>query len=347
MKNRESKTGIVKDWRYLDHNMGPFHVETPQRLRAIYQLLEEEKPFNLQEIMPRPAEEEEIAWVHSKEYIQRVKSTRGKERVMLDPDTSTSAKSYETALLAAGGVMAAVDQIMDGAIDNGFALIRPPGHHAEASRAMGFCLFNNIAIAAEYLRKKHGLEKIFILDWDLHHGNGTQHSFYSRRDIFYASIHQFPFYPGTGHWRESGEGQGDGYTLNVPLLAGKGDGDYLYILHHIICPVLNLFQPDFILVSAGFDIYVSDPLGGMEVTLDGFGAMTHRLMEAAAHTCDSRLLMVLEGGYDIPGQAAAVKEVLRHLSRSSARPDIRPESSHYLIREIDPVFKEHRKYWDI
>ena len=347
MNKPQIKTGIVKDRRYLEHDMGPFHVESPQRLEAIYTLLENETPFPLEEIVPRSAEENEIAWIHTENYIRTVKATKGKERVMLDPDTSTSPKSYETALLAAGGVLTAVDRVMDGTINNGFALIRPPGHHAEASRAMGFCLFNNIAIAAEYLKRKYRLGRIFIFDWDLHHGNGTQHSFYDRSDVFYASAHQFPFYPGTGHWRETGEGKGEGFTLNVPLLPGKGDQDYLFILHHIIAPVLDLYKPDFILVSAGFDIYAGDPLGGMEVSTKGFGALTQRLMDAAAHACDSRLLIILEGGYDYPGQAAGVKEVLKHLSGRSGKEEIRPDSSVYLDRELAPVFKSSRRYWDI
>jgi acetoin utilization deacetylase AcuC-like enzyme len=340
------KTGIVKDRRYLDHTMGPFHVESPQRLEAIYALLEEGSS-HLRTIEPRSATEEEIGRIHTEEYIRTLKSTEGKDRVILDPDTSTSADSYQTALLAAGGVLAAADEILEGTIRNGFALIRPPGHHAEAHRAMGFCLFNNIAVAAEYLRNRHGLERIFIMDWDLHHGNGTQHSFYGRSDVLYSSTHQFPFYPGTGHRRETGEGKGEGYTVNIPLLGGKGDGDYLTILTDIIRPIILSYRPDFILVSAGFDIYIGDPLGGMEVGVAGFGAMTRLLMEAAAAVCGDRLLFILEGGYHIQGQAASVMEVLSQLSGKAEKPDIRPESSLYLDRELGPVRHIQKQFWNL
>ena len=340
------KTGVVWDRRYLDHTMGPFHVESPLRLEAIYDHIEEGFS-HLHTIEPRCATEEEIGRIHTAEYIGTLKSTAGKDRVVLDPDTSTSAKSYQTALLAAGGVLAAADEIMNGTISNGFALIRPPGHHAEAHRAMGFCLFNNIAVAAEHLRNRYGLERIFIMDWDLHHGNGTQHSFYSRKDVLYSSTHQFPFYPGTGHRRETGEGEGEGFTVNVPLLGSKGDGDYLTILTDIIRPIILSYNPDFILVSAGFDIYAGDPLGGMEVSIEGFGAMTHLLMEAAATVCGNKLLLILEGGYHIQGQAASVMEVLRHLSGEGEKPDIRPETSLYLERELNPVVEIQSRYWNL
>jgi acetoin utilization deacetylase AcuC-like enzyme len=345
IKGDAMKTGIVKDRRYLDHNMGPFHVESPQRLEAIYNLLETD-PTPVRAIEPRPASEEEIGWVHTEDYISTIRSTAGKQRVILDPDTSTSALSYETALLAAGGVLAAVDEIMAGRIDNGFALIRPPGHHAEAGRAMGFCLFNNIAIAAEYLLRKHGLGRVFIMDWDLHHGNGTQHTFYGRKDVLYASTHQFPFYPGTGHWRETGEGEGKGYTLNIPLKAGKGDGDYLALLGDIVRPVIQNYRPDFILVSAGFDIYAGDPLGGMEVSIGGFGAITDLLVQSA-EICGGRLLHVLEGGYHIQAQAEAVLEVLRRLNGSAEDPGIKALPSPPLERELEMVVEVHRRHWNL
>jgi acetoin utilization deacetylase AcuC-like enzyme len=346
MKKIGTKTGIVRDRRYLDHSMGPFHVESPERLEAIYALLEKDSS-HLHTIIPRTATEEEIGRIHTLEYIQTVRSTAGRDRVILDPDTSTSAKSYDTALLAAGGVLAAADGILDGTIHNGFALIRPPGHHAEAGRAMGFCLFNNIAVAAEHLRQKHRLERIFILDWDLHHGNGTQHSFYDRRDVLYASTHQFPLYPGTGHGRETGQGEGMGYTINIPLMAGKGDGDYLAILDSLILPVILSYKPDFILVSAGFDLYADDPLGGMEVSVEGFGAMTRLLMEAASEVCRDRLLIILEGGYHIQGQAMGVEAVLNQLSDKAGRPDINPHFSHSLTKELEPVIETHHPFWDL
>lgn len=341
------RTGIVKDWRYKEHNMGAFHVESPQRIEAIYQMVEKEISFPLMEIEPRPATEEEIQMVHSPSYVNIIKETSGQERVHLDPDTATSSRSYEVALLAAGGLLKAVDLIMEGKLQNGFALVRPPGHHAEAARAAGFCLFNNIAIGAEYLIKNYGLKRILIIDWDLHHGNGTQHSFWDRADVLYFSTHQFPHYPGTGYWNETGQGTGDGFTVNVPLSAGKGDEDYLYIYRKILSPIATTYKPEFILVSAGFDIYRADPLGGMEVSEEGFGSLTSELLALAHDFSDDRILFTLEGGYDLQGLREGVKQVLFQLSGEAKKPEIEEKVSSAAERELKPVFETQRKYWKI
>ncbi len=341
------KTGIVKDWRYMEHDMGAFHVESPKRIEAIYRMVEGEISFPYLEIEPRLAEEEEIEMVHSPSYVHAIKETSGKERVILDPDTIASARSYEVALLAAGGLLKAIDSVMSGEIQNAFALIRPPGHHAEASRAMGFCLFNNVAIAAEYLRKKYGLQRILIVDWDLHHGNGTQHSFYDRDDILYFSTHQFPHYPGTGYWDETGRGAGEGFTVNVPLSSGKGDEDYLFIYKNILSPISNSYKPEFILASAGFDIYKNDPLGGMRVSESGFGAMTSTLISLAHNTCQDRLVFTLEGGYDLQGLQQGVKHVLLHLGGEGEKPDIGVKISPSTEMELAPVYETQKKFWKI
>jgi acetoin utilization deacetylase AcuC-like enzyme len=340
-------TGIVKDWRYLEHDMGAFHVESPRRLEIIYKMLEAEITFPLLEIEPRPATGEEIQMIHSPSYVNLIKDTSGKERVSLDPDTSTSARSYEVSLLAAGGLLKATDLAMEGKIQNGFALVRPPGHHAEASRAMGFCLFNNIAIAAEYLIEKHAIKRILIVDWDLHHGNGTQHSFYDRDDVLYFSTHQFPHYPGTGYWNETGQGKGEGFTVNVPLRAGKGDQDYLFIFKKILSPIAAEYKPEFILVSAGFDIYRGDPLGGMEVTEAGFGALTSELLSFAHDSSQERILFTLEGGYDPQGLREGVKHVLLHLSGEREKPNIEEQISSVTERELAPVFETQKQYWKL
>ncbi len=341
------RTGIVKDRRYMEHNMGAFHVESSQRIEAINQMVEKEISFPLLEIEPRPATEEEIQMVHSPSYVNLIKETSGQERVHLDPDTATSSRSYEVALLAAGGLLKAADLIMEGKIQNGFALVRPPGHHAEATRAAGFCLFNNVAIGAEYLKKKYGLKRILIIDWDLHHGNGTQHSFYTREDILYFSTHQFPHYPGTGHWNEIGQGKGEGFTVNVPLTAGKGDADYLYIYSKILPPIAAVFKPDFILVSAGFDIYREDPLGGMEVSAEGFGALTSELLALARDFSEKRILFTLEGGYDLQGLREGVKHVLSQLSGEAKKPEREEQISSATARELAPVLESQKKYWNI
>jgi len=341
------KTGIIKDKRYMEHNMGDFHPESPQRLEAIYRMIEKDISFPLIEIEPREASEEEIEYIHTPDYFKMVKATSGKPREMLDPDTSTCSRSFDVALLAAGGLLNAADHIMQGKIQNGFAFIRPPGHHAEASRAMGFCLFNNIAVAAEYLKRKYNQKRILIFDWDLHHGNGTQHSFYDRKDVLYVSTHQYPHYPGTGRWDEIGTGKGEGFTVNVPLSAGKTNEDYLYLLDKVIAPVIKGYKPEFILISAGFDIYYGDPLGGMRITAQGFGAMAARLLELASIFSGNKILFALEGGYNLEGLQEGCREVLTQLAGKGEKPDIKASPSQDLISEIAPVFEIHKEYWEL
>lgn len=333
------KTGIVRHRIYLEHNMGPHHPESPKRLEAIYRMIDGNPSGERVEIEPREASREEILRVHTENYFDRVAATAGKARTILDTDTSTSARSFQAALMAAGGVLNALDAVMEERIRNGFALVRPPGHHAEASQAMGFCIFNNIAIGAEHLLRNHGLKRVFIMDWDLHHGNGTQHSFEERQDVFYSSTHQWPFYPGSGHWRETGRGPGEGFTLNVPMTPGKTDDDYLSVLDRVISPAARRFHPDFILASAGFDIYERDPLGGMKVTLDGFGHIAGMLKELAEELCGGRILLVLEGGYHVEAQAAGVLRILGRLERgdSPPLPDLNPSPA--LLDEIQPVLR--------
>jgi acetoin utilization deacetylase AcuC-like enzyme len=340
-------TGIVKDLRYLAHDMGAYHVESPQRLVTIYKMIEGEIDFPLALIEPRLATEQEVGYVHHPAYVQFIKQTAGKERVFLDPDTSTSARSFETALLAAGGLLKAADSIMEGKIRNGFALVRPPGHHAEADHAKGFCIFNNVAVAAEYLLRKHGLKRILIADWDLHHGNGTQNAFYSRNDVLYFSTHQFPYYPGSGYWDEIGEGAGQGFTVNVPLSSGKTDEDYLFIYKNILGPMAAAYKPEFILVSAGFDTHAGDPLGGMMVTGEGFGALAAVLLSMAGEQAQGRILFTLEGGYSPEGLADGVHEVLMQLAAKKIPPAIKADVSVAARKEISPVIDIQKDYWPL
>ncbi|HOJ43758.1 MAG TPA: histone deacetylase, partial [Syntrophorhabdaceae bacterium] len=255
------KTGIVREDIYMEHVMDFYHPESPERLRRIYAMLEDLGSENIERIPARDATHEEIAYVHDKSYIESISATKGKS-VRLDPDTSTSPKSYEAAIKAAGGLLSLIDAVMEGKVDNGFALIRPPGHHAERNRAMGFCLFNNIAIGARYLENRHNLKRIVIVDFDLHHGNGTQHSFYRDATVLYFSTHQYPYYPGTGWIDETGEGEGRGYTVNVPFSYGMDDDDYMYAFKEVLVPIIEMYKPEIILVSAGFDAHYDDPLGG-------------------------------------------------------------------------------------
>jgi acetoin utilization deacetylase AcuC-like enzyme len=344
---KRSRTGIVRDERYLDHFPGPGHVESPERLEAIYALLDRNFDAPVERIEARFATPEEIAAVHAPEYVSFLAGTAARPFTALDPDTSASSRSYETALLAAGGAMAAADAVMDGRVRNAFALVRPPGHHAERGRAMGFCLFNNIAVAAEHLLRRRGLRRVLIADWDAHHGNGTQHAFYERRDVLYFSTHRYPFYPGTGSWREAGAGDGEGFTVNVPLGPERGDEDYRFIYRNILGPVSRAYAPDFILVSAGFDIFRLDPLGGMSVSVEGFAALTDELMAIAEESCGGKLLLVLEGGYDLDGQARSVGEVIRRLAGIRPAPDIPARASPALERELAPVFEVQGDYWPL
>jgi len=308
-------TGIVRDPVYLMHDMGVYHPESPERLAAIYRMIDEEgSSLNLMEIAPRDAEHEELAAVHDPRYVDQIAGTAGREDTFLDPDTTACPHSWSAAVRAVGGLFSLVDAVMEGRIRNGFALVRPPGHHAERRRAMGFCLFNNIALAANYARAKHGLERVAIVDWDLHHGNGTQNTFYEDPAVLFISTHQYPHYPGSGGVREAGHGIGQGYTVNIPLPAGCGDSEYLAAFHVAVAPILEAFAPQLILVSAGFDAHRRDPLGGMNLTEDGYEQMLQILMHMAAELCSDRLILTLEGGYHLGALVDSIQRVLLGLS---------------------------------
>jgi len=342
-----ARTGIVADPRYLDHDMGAFHVESPLRMQAILDMLEDHPHPDRVDIAPRPAGEEEIRRVHNQGYFLTVRHTAGQEHVALDTDTLTSPRSFETALLAAGGLIELTDKILDGTVRNGFAAVRPPGHHAEAGRAMGFCLFNNAAVAAEHLIRVRGLKRILILDWDLHHGNGTQNTFLHRRDVLYFSIHQAPLFPGTGFWAETGIDEGEGFNLNLPFSPGKTDEDYLFAARELLGPVVEAFQPDFLLVSAGFDIAATDPLGGMEISSAGFGALTREIRDLADRCCEGRVAHVLEGGYDLPALRRGLDRVLQVLSGHDEASGIEAEASPLARKEIEPAARLWRKWWPL
>ena len=307
------KTGVIYNGDYLKHETGA-HPERKERLMAAMNVLEANGALpRLVKIEPLRASVEEIAYVHESHYIDNVRILCENGGGQLDMDTPVSPRSYEVALLAAGGVMSAADAVLKGTVNNAFALVRPPGHHAERDQGMGFCLFNNVAIAARNLQVKHGLRKVLIVDWDLHHGNGTQSAFYSDSSVLYFSTHQSPAYPGTGMIREVGEGKGEGYTINVPLSLGKGDSDYLYVFEEILIPVARQFKPEFILISAGQDIHFDDPLGSMLVSARGFGALAGAVKRLAGETCDGRVVAALEGGYSLEGLSYAVLSIFNVL----------------------------------
>lgn len=309
-----AKTGHVFDPRYLLHDTGVGHPERPDRLRAIEKMIRESGlDKSLVSISAREAKLEEIQWVHEKSYVDLVARTPEAGGVYLDGDTFASPATFEAALLAAGGLLEAVDRVCEGEVSNAFAMVRPPGHHAEASYAMGFCIFNNIAVAGEYAVGKYGFKRVAIVDFDVHHGNATQHMFYNRSDIFYASTHRYPFYPGTGAAEERGSGAGSGYTLNIPMKAGEGDEAYRRVFEKKLIPALLEYRPEILLVSAGFDAHRLDPLGGMKVSDAGFAFMAKELQKVAAECCGGKTVYTLEGGYDLDGLASSTKAVLEVL----------------------------------
>lgn len=339
-----NRTGVVSHSLYIEHDPGPGHPESPDRLRAIYSLIEKEGLLaQCVRVEPRPATRDEICYVHDQRYYDRVKGTDGRS-VALDPDTATSPESFKAAGLAAGGTLSLVEELMAGRIDNGYALVRPPGHHAERNRAMGFCLFNNVAIAAEHAIRNLGARRVLIADWDLHHGNGTMHSFYGRRDVMYFSTHQFPYYPGTGSFEQVGDGEGEGFTINVPLTTGMGDLEYRALFRQVLAPVAAQFAPDLILVSTGFDTYRADPLGGMQMSAEGYGALTAELMEMAAKTAEGRLGLVLEGGYDLEGLSQGVGYCLRAMLGTWDPPTATSEAGR-ADKFIDAVHEAIGGYW--
>mgnify|MGYP001814452219 CR=1 FL=1 len=315
MNRKQIRTGIVKDEIYLAHRPVQGHPESHRRLDAVYQMLDNpEMRSQFVEISSRPARREELLWTHSPEHIERIAATAGHPSQALTADTFTSADSYHAARMAAGGLFEAITGVVDGIVDNAFVLARPPGHHAEKSRAMGFCLFNNVALGAAFARKALGLKRVLIVDWDVHHGNGVQHIFEQDPSVFYFSIHQYPLFPGTGVFTETGRGPGEGYTINIPLSRGYGDGEYLLFFDKILWPVAQMFRPELILVSAGFDTHRKDPIGGMRMTANGFAALTRSLMELAETCCHGRLVMTLEGGYHLEALKQSVKAVLREMA---------------------------------
>ena len=310
--------GYVYDPIYLKHDTGQ-HVEVAARLEAITSHLEQTGLIKqLTPLKPRPATVAEIALVHTQGYIKEIEETAQRGGGWLDPDTVMSAGSYEAALYAAGGLIRAVESVMEGEVDSAFALVRPPGHHATPRRAMGFCLFNNIAIAAHYALAEYKLERILIIDFDVHHGNGTQDAFYDNPQVTYISTHEYPFYPGTGSIEETGSGAARGASINIPLPAGCGDAEYQKVFGQIIAPAARRFNPQLILVSAGYDAHRADPLAMMEVTVNGFIQIAETIKSLADELCGGRLALTLEGGYNLDALAASVKATFDVLLGNSA-----------------------------
>ncbi|MBS2019105.1 MAG: histone deacetylase [Deltaproteobacteria bacterium] len=311
---------LLSDPRFFQHRSNGYHPERPERLEAARAAIERSE-LSFAPIAPRAVTDEELFRVHGEAFVAWLRTMRG-ESGFVDADTYVGPSSVDVAELAAGGTVALVDALLDGPVKRGVALVRPPGHHARPDHAMGFCLLNNVAIAAAHARAR-GLSRVAIVDWDVHHGNGTQDAFYGDPSVLYVSTHQFPFYPGTGAVLERGEGDGTGYTVNVPLTAGGGDGVYRAAFERVILPVLEEYRPELVLVSAGFDASARDPLAEMTLSADAFGWMARALRGIADASAQGRIALVLEGGYDLvaleAGLLAATKGIVEGAATEIAR----------------------------
>lgn len=302
------KTAFIYHPEYLNHDTGPNHPERPSRLRTCLAALQKSNVWTqLRQIEPTHASIEQLGYAHAPNYSERIRR-HCEQEVPLTYDTPVVKASFDIARLSAGGVLQAAAAVATGTAKNAFALVRPPGHHATPNRSMGFCLFNNIAIAARYLRKEHKLERVAIVDWDVHHGNGTQDIFYEDGSVFFFSIHESPLYPGTGARNERGYGKGQGTTLNVPMLGGSGDNEYIAVFEKMLIPALKKFSPELILISAGFDAHYLDLLSTTAVTSSGFATLTNLILEFA----EGRVVSALEGGYSLEGVS---ESVVAHVER--------------------------------
>ena len=326
-----------------EHDL-PGHPESHRRITAISQALQQDgilERFLSIEATPIPFEQ--LTLVHTPAYVQRIESYAGRGGGYVDPDTYMQPSSYQAALDAAGGVVNLVEEVLSGRVYNGFALVRPPGHHASSQQAEGFCLFNNIAIAARVAQREWQLDRILIVDFDVHHGNGTQEIFYDDPGVLYFSTHQFPLYPGTGHWKEIGVGAGEGFTVNIPLAPGVGDEGYRQVFDEVLLPIAERYRPQLILVSAGYDAHWADPLANMRLSIAGYATMIRRLLDLAALWCQGRIMMVLEGGYHLEALAHGVLTTFRLLEDPQAPPSDPLGPSPYRELPVDSILRSVRE----
>ena len=331
---------------------GIFHLENPKRMAAFETILQNPAlAGKWREVIPRLATTEELAYIHTPAYIGKVAESAGKPFTSFDFDTQATANSYNTARLAVGGVFNLIDEIQAGTAKRGFAFIRPPGHHAEKDRALGFCLFNNTALGAAYLRKRYAVSRIMIVDIDAHHGNGIQSAFYDSDKVLYVSMHLFPGFPGTGNLGEVGRGDGEGFTVNVPLGKGQGDKAFAGIIDHLVWPIASAYRPEMVLVPCGFDLYMYDRLGGMRVTPDGYALITRFLIEIAERVCHGRIAFIAEGGYSMKGIRQCGLRVMQELCDVASLDPKRIQKiktakpSRFSV--LKKVYEVQRKYWRV
>ena len=340
------KTGLAYSEAFLRHETGAHHPERPDRLRAIVAQLRASGTWDaLQVWEPEPTGDATLELIHSATHVAEMRDFIARGGGHIDADTTASAGSWEAALRAAGGVVEAVERVSSGALDNAFCLVRPPGHHATPSQAMGFCLFNNVAIAAAWLLSTGRAKRVAILDYDVHHGNGTQDAFYERADVLYISTHQYPLYPGTGHWHETGAGAGAGYTINLALPPGSGDDVYAGALQQIIEPAVRRYAPDFVLVSLGFDAFWADPLASLRLSIAGaYTPLLRSARELAAEFADSRMVVALEGGYDLNALGHGTDAVCRLLLGEEPHADpLGPPPEQLSLRHVESLLASMRE----
>jgi acetoin utilization deacetylase AcuC-like enzyme len=334
--------------RFADHVNPPGHPERIERAAVMHVVASEFRQRGGRVTEPRPATADELARVHERDYLTMIRETAGRATA-LDPDTYTSPDTFEVASLAAGAGIMAVEQVLAGpAGTRALAMVRPPGHHAERNRAMGFCLFNNIAVAAAHARAR-GVGRVAIVDYDVHHGNGTQWSFYNDPSVLFVSSHQFPFYPGTGEASAIGTGKGEGFTVNLPVEAGGTDEDFEVLYSSIVMPVLKQFKPELILLSAGFDAHADDPLGGMRLSTDQLGRLTALIAGVSNECCEGRIVALTEGGYDLKALAGCLRAVARVLAGEASLSDFpAPRGASPRADTTIAAVKPHvGKYWTI
>ncbi len=337
--------GVVRDERFFEHKTGHIHPEHAKRLKAIYRMLDTDFPGDsLIYIEPEPVSLEYLELVHTPLYIEKVLKTADHNFTSLAPDTPASAKTYLAAWLAVGGCVTGLEALISGLCDVCFSLGRPPGHHALADRAGGFCVFNNLGVTARYAMKQHGFQRILIIDWDIHHGNGLQDLFYEEKEVLYFSTHDTLLYPYTGDWEETGKGDGKGYTINIPVPRELEDNEILYLYREILGPVIRQYHPELILVSAGFDAHHHDPIGRSRLTEQAFRWLTCLLLDLRAEVGDPPLLFALEGGYHPRSLACSVKAVLKALTENVCRENFPVEKTGRVEKIIKKARKTHAKH---
>lgn len=337
-------TAYLTDKRFTEHDFAG-HPEHAGRIQAVWQQFKAAGLNDqLLDITPAPATDAQIFSVHTRKHLERLGAVaRGDRMTRIDPETYALPVSLEVARLAAGAVIGAVDAVLTGRADNALAVVRPPGHHATPDRQMGFCLLNNVAIAARHAQSEHGVKKVLILDYDVHHGNGTQDIFYADPSVMFISIHQSPHYPGTGAMREVGADAGGGYTLNVSLPAGHGDESYRQIMAEIVQPAVERYDPDLMLISVGLDAHWMDPLGGVQLTLSGYDFLARACLDMAARFCGGRIVFAMEGGYDLPALAHGWVNIARALLGENEISDPYGEPPSPAALDVQPLIEQIRR----